>query len=74
MMEATTFLLPAVRSNHWELHVRVTRSHGELVAGLGQSQDDTVRMISTTVPTHFVFFIFLGLRLYILRGASNAND
>lgn len=57
MMEATTSLLPAVRSNHRELHLSVTRSHGELVAGLGQSQDDKVRMISTTVLTHFVLFI-----------------
>ena len=40
MMEDTTSLLQGVRSNHRELHVWVTPSHGELVAGLGQSQDD----------------------------------
>ena len=39
-----------------------------------QSQDDLVRMISSTVPTHFVFFIVLGLLLYILRGEGGGGS
>ena len=73
-MEGTTSLLPAVRFNHRELHVWVARSHGELVGGLRQSQDDLVRMISSTVPIHFVLFIVLGLLLHILRGGVGGGS